>query len=69
MSKKRTIYAKNGVKFGDLFIPAKSTIDVSEELYKDLQETRFFRHGILKDVTKKEKNKENKKEENLTDKK
>lgn len=65
MSKKRKykVYAKTGVTFGELFIPAKSTLEISEELFKDLQDTRFFRHGILKDVTKQE----NREEGNKTD--
>lgn len=50
--RKHTLYAKTGVTFGGKFIPAKSTIEVSEDLFKDLQETRFFRHGILIDMTK-----------------
>lgn len=53
--RKYTLYAKTSVRFGELFIPAKSTVEVSEELFKDLQETRFFRHGVLKDMTKERK--------------
>ena len=47
MSKKKyTIYARTGVTHAGKFYPAKATFTVSEELYKELLETRFFRHNI-----------------------
>lgn len=64
MSKKKyTIYARTGVTHAGKFYPAKATFTVSEELYKELLETRFFRHNILIDITKKEEVQEEKKEE------
>ena len=48
MSKKITIYAKHTVVFKKEVI--KGTTEVSEEVYKELQKTRFFRHGVLQDV-------------------
>jgi 1-acyl-sn-glycerol-3-phosphate acyltransferase len=45
---KKIIYAKHTVVFKDHVL--KGTCTVSEEIYKELQETRFFRHGVLLDV-------------------
>lgn len=68
MSKKRyKIYANTGVTYAGKFYPAKSTFEVSEDLFKDLQETRFFRHNILVDITKNEKVQEEKTEEEITE--
>lgn len=63
MSKKKyKIYARTGVSFAGKFFPAKSTFEVWEELYKQLLETRFFRHSILVDMTPKQEEEEKKEE-------
>lgn len=54
MSRKFTLKAVTGVTYKGEFYPANSTFEVSEEMYKELQETRFFRHNILINVTKKD---------------
>lgn len=55
MSKKKyTLYANTGVTYEGNFYPAKSTFEVSEEIYKELLKTRFFRHKVLTDLTPKE---------------
>jgi hypothetical protein len=42
--RKIKIHALQGVKFNDFFIASKETKTISEKLYNELKETRFFRH-------------------------
>jgi len=62
MSNKIKLLAKTNVKYKENFWKKWSTFEVSEDLHKELEKTRFFRHKCLEKLeVKKEKNQEKKK--------